>query len=130
MDAFGRGEKVACPARVLSGDFTPTCTKQLCDYRDNWQSLQRYKVQIIGVSTNDRESHGKFIVEKNFPFALLDDSTKEICRKTGMLLFGLTADRGFVLVDGDMKVRYVFKELLPIFRRKATEVADILRDHI
>ena len=68
--------------------------------------------------------------KRTFPFALLDDSTKEICRKTGMLLFGLTADRGFVLVDGDMKVRYVFKELLPIFRRKATEVAESSRAHI
>lgn len=112
------------------GDNTPTCTKQLCDYRDNWESLSRFKVQLAGVSTNDEKSHESFITEKQFPFPLLDDSTKSICRSLGMLMFGLVANRGFILVGTDMKVRYVFKELLPIFRRKASEVADLLKTHI
>ena len=111
------------------GDFTAVCTKQLCDYRDNWESLSRFKVQIVGVSTDSKESHERFALEKNLPFPLLDDSSKDICRKTGMLLFGLKADRGFVLIGTDLSVKYVYKELLPVFRRKASEVADILKAH-
>ena len=113
------------------GDNTPTCTKQLCDYRDNWESLSRFKVQIVGVSTNDKESHEKFAAEKNFPFPLLEDSSKMICRQLGMLMFGIgIAQRGFILVDSEMKVRYTFKEFLPMFRRTAAEVAEILKTHV
>jgi peroxiredoxin Q/BCP len=112
------------------GDFTAVCTKQLCDYRDNWESLSRFGAQIVGVSTNDRASHAKFSAEKDFPFLLLDDSSKEICRKYDMLLFGgISAARGFVLVGKDGRVKYVMRELLPLFRRKASEVAEILSQH-
>ncbi|MBI3556792.1 MAG: peroxiredoxin [Deltaproteobacteria bacterium] len=113
------------------GDNTRVCTKQLCDYRDNWASLSRFKVQIVGVSTNDKESHEKFAAEQNFQFPLLDDSSKEICRQLGMLMFGIgIAQRGFILVDAEMKARYVFKELLPVFKRTAAEVAEILKTHV
>jgi len=111
------------------GDNTAVCTKQLCDYRDNWESLKRFNVQLAGVSTDSQASHDSFLAEKQFPFPLLDDSSKDICRKVGMLMFGITAQRGFILVDGNMSARYVFKEVLPIFRRKASEVADILKAH-
>ena len=111
------------------GDFTSVCTKQLCDYRDNWDSLKRFNVQIVGVSTNGKESHDEFAKSLNIPFPLLDDSSKEICRKLDMLMLGLMASRGFVLIDNAQNVRYQFKELLPFFKRSAQEVAEILKTH-
>ena len=109
------------------GDFTSVCTKQLCDYRDNWESLKKFNVQIVGVSTDPRESHEKFIAANNFPFSLLDDSTKEICKKFDMLMFVGLAKRGLVLIGKDGKISYYFNEVLPFFKRSASEVADVLR---
>jgi peroxiredoxin len=111
------------------GDFTSVCTKQLCDYRDNWEQLKSFKAQVVGISTDDKESHAKFAAANKLPFPLLDDSSKEICRKLGMLSLIGMASRGFMLIGKDMRVRYVFREVLPFFKRSAGEVADILRSH-
>lgn len=109
------------------GDFTAVCTKQLCDYRDNWEQLKRFNVEIVAVSTDSLESHRRFSANFKLPFPLLEDSSKQICEKLGMLMFIGIAKRGFVLIGQDMKVRYVYNEVLPFFKRSAAEVADILK---
>ena len=112
------------------GDFTAVCTKQLCDYRDNWERLKGFDVQIVGVSTNDKASHDKFISTYKLPFELLDDSEKKICASLDMIMIGGMAKRGFILIDKDMKIKYIYTEFLPFFKRSAEEVADILRKYL
>ena len=115
------------------GDFTAVCTKQLCDYRDNWEMLKAFKLQIVGISANDHDSHVQFSSTLKLPFPLLDDSNKEIAKALDMqmlsgLLGGLTS-RGFVLVDQNQTFKYQFKELVPMLKRSAAEVAEMLREN-
>src|SRR3977135_1394191 len=42
-------------------DDTPGCTKEACGLRDRMSDLKNDKVQVIGVSFDDADSHNKFI---------------------------------------------------------------------
>jgi peroxiredoxin Q/BCP len=47
-DALRNGELVLY---FYPADFTPVCTREACEFRDNFDGLQSVKVQIIGVQT-------------------------------------------------------------------------------
>ncbi|MGB6037588.1 MAG: peroxiredoxin, partial [Cryomorphaceae bacterium] len=42
-------------------DNTPGCTKEACDFRDNYEMLAKQGFQVIGVSADTEKSHQKFI---------------------------------------------------------------------
>jgi peroxiredoxin Q/BCP len=60
-------------------DFTAGCTQEACDFRDRYESFQGPKdvrvldTKIIGISSDDTESHKKFEKKYNLPFTLLTD---------------------------------------------------------
>ncbi len=55
-------------------DDTPGCTKEACNFRDNWGALSAAGVRVFGVSKDDAGSHGKFIRKYELPFPLLTDA--------------------------------------------------------
>lgn len=59
-------------------DDTPGCTAQACNLRDNIALLQSNDVVVLGVSTDDEQSHKKFEEKYNLPFTLVADPNKEI----------------------------------------------------
>lgn len=61
-------------------DMTTGCTKEACDFRDNFSTLKRLGVVVLGVSPDDEKSHGKFIEKYDLPFTLLADTEKKICQ--------------------------------------------------
>jgi len=65
-------------------DDTPGCTAQACDFRDNYQSLQQQGFTVIGVSTDDEQSHQKFISKYELPFTLIADTDKQIVEAYGV----------------------------------------------
>ena len=54
-------------------DNTPGCTKEACNFKENWQVLQRNNFVIIGISKDNARSHQKFIEKFDLPFILLTD---------------------------------------------------------
>lgn len=52
-------------------DSTPGCTKEACAFRDAWARFEEADVRVLGVSSDDRESHERFAREHNLPFSLL-----------------------------------------------------------
>jgi len=73
-------------------DDTPTCTKEACNYRDNYQSLLNEGFSVIGVSFDTEKSHKKFIKKYSLPFPLIADPDKKIIEEYGVwgekMLFG------------------------------------------
>ncbi|MFB9845283.1 thioredoxin-dependent thiol peroxidase [Mucilaginibacter ginsenosidivorans] len=73
-------------------DDTPTCTKEACNFRDNYQSLVSKGLAVIGVSFDTEKKHKKFITKYNLPFPLLADPDKKIIEAYGVwgekMLFG------------------------------------------
>ena len=65
------GEKVLLV--FYPGDNTPVCTRQLCDYRDGIESFADLGVSVVGISSDDLESHRKFRSKHDLPFVLLSD---------------------------------------------------------
>jgi peroxiredoxin Q/BCP len=41
-------------------DDTPGCTKEACGFRDDWKTLQKMGVVVLGVSGDNAASHQKF----------------------------------------------------------------------
>ena len=65
-------------------DDTPTCTKEACNFRDNYHSLLSKGFAVIGVSFDNEKSHKKFIKKYDLPFPLLADEDKKIIEAYGV----------------------------------------------
>lgn len=112
------------------GDDTPTCTAQLCDYRDGWDEFQKLDAVILGVSTNDMAAHRKFAEKFAFPFPLLEDPDRVLCKAYGVLMLGgllPVANRAVFIIDKQGVVRYRHIETIPIFKRSRAELLAELR---
>tara|TARA_X000000368_G_scaffold383629_1_gene341629 strand:+ start:185 stop:673 length:489 start_codon:yes stop_codon:yes gene_type:complete len=59
-------------------DSTPGCTKQACDFRDNFDRLKTLGYRIIGVSKDSSKSHSNFINKHNLNFELIVDQDIEL----------------------------------------------------
>jgi thioredoxin-dependent peroxiredoxin len=64
-------------------DDTPGCTKEACGFRDNWKTLTKMGVTVLGVSADGAESHQKFIGKYKLPFPLLSDPGHKMMEKYG-----------------------------------------------
>lgn len=61
-------------------DFTPTCTKEACSFRDTFAEFKGLSVDVVGISRDSVALHKKFIAEYNLPFELLADEDGEVCK--------------------------------------------------
>ena len=61
-------------------DDTPTCTRQLCEFRDNWSEAAARGVEIFGVNSRPTTSHAKFRAKFQFPFPLLVDRGQKVAK--------------------------------------------------
>jgi thioredoxin-dependent peroxiredoxin len=66
-------------------DDTPGCTKQACSLRDNNKALVERGAWVLGVSTQDRDSHQAFTQKHNLNFPLLADTDGTVGRAYGVL---------------------------------------------
>ena len=66
-------------------DDTPGCTKEACQFRDDFKTLEALGAKVIGVSIDDSFSHKKFAEKYNLPFPLLSDASGEVADRYGAL---------------------------------------------
>ncbi|MFM2121719.1 MAG: hypothetical protein RLZZ589_156 [Cyanobacteriota bacterium] len=55
-------------------DDTPGCTKEACNFRDQWSRFEQHGITVLGISKDGASSHGKFIAKYSLPFTLLTDA--------------------------------------------------------
>ena len=108
------------------GDNTPVCTAQLCEYRDGIESFADLGVTVIGISSDDLESHQDFRAKHDLPFVLLSDPDLQVAKLYGCK-GALGMKRAVYLVDEQGLVRYAHVETLALFRRKANELIDVIK---
>jgi len=65
-------------------DDTSGCTKEACNFRDEFPKFGKMKAEIIGMSADSVESHKKFVDKYKLPFNLLSDEKKELVEKYGV----------------------------------------------
>src|SRR5690606_10884989 len=94
-------------------DATPGCTAEACAFRDAWDSLQATGAVVLGVSTDDVESHRRFHAEHQLPFELLADLDGRVARRYGVPVRLGMASRVTFLIDGEGVVRHVWENVDP-----------------
>jgi peroxiredoxin Q/BCP len=107
------------------GDNTPVCTRQLCEYRDGIESFSELGVSVVGISSDDLESHRDFRNKHDLPFVLLSDPDLEVAKRYGCK-GALGMKRAVFLVDEQGLVRYAHVEALALFRRRADELLEVI----
>lgn len=59
-------------------DNTSVCTKQLCEFRDQWTKVQARNALVFGV--NPARRHKEFRDRFQFPFPLLQDDGQKVAK--------------------------------------------------
>ncbi len=86
------------------GDDTPTCRKQLCEFRDQWSEARKRNTQVFGVNPASAQSHAKFQDKYHLPFPLLVDDGQKVASLYHAN--GLFVKRTVYLIGPDGIVRY------------------------
>ena len=101
-------------------DDTPGCTKEACNFRDDYSAYQSAGVTILGVSPDSVKSHVKFKNKFQLPFPLLADDDHKVCdlyEVWGPKKFMGKAYEGVLrttfLIDAQGKIAHVFENVRP-----------------
>lgn len=92
--------------------FTSTCTKELCNIRDNISVYNKCNATVLGISVDSIYTLAKYKEEQGLNFKLLSDFNKEVSETYGSLYtsFGFemkgVGKRSAFLIDKDGLVRY------------------------
>lgn len=101
-------------------DDTPGCTKEACNFRDDYSAYEQAGIVILGVSPDTVESHVKFKKKFMLPFPLLADDGHRVCdlyqvwgpkKFLGKSYEGVL--RTTFLVDGNGMIVKVFEQVRP-----------------
>jgi peroxiredoxin Q/BCP len=84
-------------------DDTPGCTKEACNFRDDYSAYQKVGLEIIGISPDTVISHAKFKAKYTLPFLLLADKDHKVCQ-----LFGAWGKKKFMGREFDGVLRTTF----------------------
>ena len=89
-------------------DDTPGCTKEACGLRDRMEELKKDKVEVVGVSFDNEQSHQEFIAKYKLNFTLLADTDGKITDAYGVRVpNGNKARRVSFLIDLEGKIAHV-----------------------
>lgn len=61
-------------------DNTSGCTQEGSDFRDLYASFAKAGTEIVGISPDSVASHDKFVKKMQFPFLLLSDVERTVCK--------------------------------------------------
>jgi peroxiredoxin Q/BCP len=86
------------------GDDTPGCTKQLCEFRDDWKHVRERGVELFGVNPQSAAKHQRFRDKFQFPFPLLVDAGQKIAALYHAN--GIIVKRTVYLIGADGKIRF------------------------
>ena len=94
--------------------FTGTCTKELCDIRDDIARYNIANAQVLGISVDSVFTLAKYKEEQGYNFPLLSDFNKDVSTKyetiytsfTDMMMKGVSKRSAFI-IDTKGIIRYV-----------------------
>lgn len=99
-------------------DDTPGCTREACAFRDRSGELKAHGATVLGISTDDVKSHGKFRKKFNLNFPLLADTEHKTADAFGAWreknMYGkksMGIQRSTFLIDGAGIVRKVWRKV-------------------
>lgn len=104
-------------------DFTRGCTAEACSFRDSYEAFKDLGAEVIGISSDNQNSHEAFAKEHNLPFILLSDTDGSVRKAYGVKKsLGLFDGRVSFVIDKNGIVRHVFSSQM----RAAAHVAEAM----
>lgn len=93
-------------------DFTPGCTAEACEFRDQFEAFRELHIPVLGVSRDSIESHLKFKKAHKLPFELLSDPDGKVCKAYDALIPLIKMPKRVTyLIDESGKIAGVFSEM-------------------
>ena len=99
-------------------DDTPGCTKEACNFRDEFPKFGKLKAEIIGISTDSVKSHKKFAEKYGLPFILLADEKKQVVQEYGVWkeknMYGrkyMGIERTTFIINSDGRIANLFPKV-------------------
>ncbi len=105
-------------------DDTPGCTREACSFRDDISTLTDKGTAVLGVSTDDVDSHKLFAEKYHLNFPLLADTEKTVSEKYGVLGTSGKPKRVTFLIDGNGVIAKVYPQVNPT-EHSAEIISDI-----
>ena len=97
--------------------FTPGCTAETRRFRDNYDDLQRFGAEVIGISTDDHDTQCKFAEAEKVKFPLIGDKDAQIQALFGVKLPILKSNRRVTfIIDEGGRVAAVFHHEFQVLR--------------
>ncbi|MGO9447458.1 MAG: peroxiredoxin [Solirubrobacteraceae bacterium] len=98
-----RGERVVL--LFYPGDNTMVCTKQFCSYRDRADDFAALNATVVGISSQDLESHEGFAGKHSLNVPLLADVDKAVAKAYSAYSSRLGTKRAAIVIDEQGIVR-------------------------
>ena len=113
-------------------DMTPGCTIQANEFSRLYKEMKKYKVEVIGISKDNIESHNKFIKKYDIPYPLISDAKGKISNLYGALakksIFGIKytgITRSTFLISPEQKIINIIHKINP--KGHAEELLEIVK---
>ena len=109
-------------------DDTPGCTTEACSFRDDIYKIRELKTKIVGISTDDVKSHGKFAKKYGLPFPLLSDKDAVVAQSYGSAFrvgpFKMAKRHSFI-ISPTGKIVVIYRKVNP--SNHSNEIIDKLK---
>jgi peroxiredoxin Q/BCP len=107
-------------------DFTPTCTKEACEFRDTFAAFRNLDIEVIGISRDDVATHQRFKEQYNLPFQLLADTDGKVAGLYKALIPVIKVTRRVTyLLNKNHQVAAVFENMFTAEKHIATMVEQV-----
>ncbi len=98
-------------------DNTPGCTKEACALRDDNEQFNALNADIIGISTDNSQSHLDFSAKQSLPFTLLADPDGKVSKAAYGALFKLGpikfCKRHSFIIDPTGHIAKIYRSVSP-----------------
>jgi len=110
-------------------DDTPGCTKEACSFRDQYEDFKDVDAEVIGISSDDVESHKNFAEKYQLSFTLLSDTDGKVRKMFGVPtnLLGMIPGRVTYVVNKEGKVILLFNSQTKA-EQHVTEALEVLKN--
>jgi thioredoxin-dependent peroxiredoxin len=96
-------------------DNTRGCTAEACAFRDSHEVFAEAGAEVIGISSDSVDSHGRFASRHQLPFVLLSDKGAAVRKRYGVpTTLGILPGRVTYVIDRNGTVRHIFSSMTNI----------------
>jgi peroxiredoxin len=103
--------------------FSPTCTAELCEMRDDWSEFEKRGLAVLPISVDSTYALKEYKQKYSMKVDLLSDFKREVTIRYGVLNEDrFFSNRAYFLVDRDGLVRWAHVEENPSHNRTNQEI--------